>query len=186
MEACFQHPDRPAVEHCEECQRALCGSCLWYAESGERLCPEHAAYGLQSGRAVIPPERYAEGIAHSEASAARPAQATAPYQGNSTDVTALLAAASGVLALGACFGMSWLMPVVAFGLGLASWLQSKESLDPKRTQWLSGVGMVTGGLFAVGLVAFFVMIFGCMFIPALLASRPIPPLPTPALITPIP
>lgn len=186
MSVCYQHPDRLAVEHCEACRRPVCGSCLWYAESGERLCPEHAAYWLQAGKGVIPPERYAEGIAHSQASAARPSQATAPYQGNSTDIMALLSASSGVLALAACFGLSWIFPVMALGLGLAGWLQSKEAHDPRRTQWLAGVGMVTGGLFAVGIVMFLVMIFGCMFLPALLASRPTPPLPTPILITPVP
>jgi hypothetical protein len=186
MEACFQHPDRLAVEHCETCRRPLCGSCLWYAESGERLCPEHAADRLREGKGVIPPERYAEGIAHSQASAARPAQATVPYQGNSTDVTALISAVSGLMALGACFGLSWILPLMAFGLGLAGWLQAKDAHDPRRTQWLAGVGMVTGGLFAVGLVMFFVMMLGCMFIPALLASRPSPPIPTPIFPTLVP
>ena len=40
------------------------------AESGERLCPDHAADFLKAGKTVTPPERYAEGIVHSEASAA--------------------------------------------------------------------------------------------------------------------
>ncbi|MBI3359552.1 MAG: hypothetical protein HY023_00390, partial [Chloroflexi bacterium] len=78
------------------CRKPVCGSCLWYAESGERLCPEDAAIWRASGRTVFPPERYAEGIPLSEASSAAPPPDQAPYRGNSIDVTALLATAVGL------------------------------------------------------------------------------------------
>src|SRR5262245_48865145 len=139
-EVCFRHPERVAVEHCEICRRAVCGLCLWYAESGERLCPDHAAEFQQAGKSVIPPQRYAAGIAQSEASATRPAQPEAPYQGNSADVTALIAAVMGALTLAWCAGLVWIIPLLAFFLGLTGWLQAKSAFNPQRTRWLSGLG----------------------------------------------
>lgn len=149
-EVCFQHADRPAVERCEVCRRPVCGSCLWYAQSGERLCPEHAAAWSEAGRAVIPPGRYAEGIAQAEASAAAPGPDRAPYRGNSTDLGALLAAVAGGLGLASCFGLAYVIPLAAFALGLVTWLHAKDSTDPTRTRWLAGAGMATGGVFVLG------------------------------------
>ena len=162
-EPCFRHPERASVEHCEICRRAVCGLCLWYAESGERLCPNHAAEFQQAGKKVIPPDRYAAGIALSEASAARPAQAQVPYQGTSADVMALIAAVMGSLTLAWCAGAAWIIPLLAFVFGLTSWLQTKNAFDPKRTRWLSGIGMVSGGLF-LGITVFsFLIFFLCFF-----------------------
>lgn len=147
----------------------MCGSCLWYAESGERLCPDHAAEFLQQGRAVTPPERYAEGIGHSEVSAARPADDRLPYKGNSTDVAALIATLAGIAALLSCSGFTFVFPIVAFALGLAAWLQARTSADPTRTRWLAGVGVASGGVFVV----FFLMLtagMGVCFLSAFLAS----------------
>ena len=110
---CYRHPTRLAVEHCEQCRRPVCGSCLWYAESGERLCPDHAADFLKAGQTVTPPERYADGIVHSEASAAQPAGVSLPYQGNATDLNALVAGVIGVSALLTCVGQAWLLPFLA-------------------------------------------------------------------------
>jgi hypothetical protein len=150
VETCFRHPDRPAVERCEVCRRPACGSCLWYAESGERLCPDDAAIWRVSGRTVFPPERYAEGISSSEASAAAPAPDQAPYRGNSTDLSALLSALIGVVGLASCFGAVYVLPLIAFALGLVGWLQAKDSVNPRRTRWLSGVGLASGGVFILG------------------------------------
>lgn len=166
MSLCYQHPERLAVEHCEVCQRALCGSCLWYAESGERLCPDHAAEWLREGKTVHPPERYSEGIAHSEASAARPVGPRAPYIGNSTDLNALLSAAGGVLSLAMCFGLAYFIPLIAFGMGLVSWLQSKDALDPKRTRTLAGVGMVGAAVMLVLVIGSLML---CMVFPFIMA-----------------
>ncbi len=166
MNTCYHHPDRTAVEHCEVCQRALCGSCLWYAESGERLCPDHAAEWLQAGRTVRPPTHYAEGIEHSEASAARPAQPRAPYTGNSTDVMALLSAAGGLISLASCLGLAFAIPLVVLGMGLVSWLQAKDALDPPRTRWLAGLGM---GAALVLVVGFMFFIGACFILPLFMA-----------------
>jgi hypothetical protein len=153
-ETCYRHPSHLAVEHCEICRRPVCGACLWYAESGERLCPDHAAEFLQQGRTVTPPERYAQGIGPSEVSAARPAMSNLPYQGNSTDVSALLAAVAGLSALLSCAGFTFLFPIVAFALGLAAWLQARNSADPTRTRWLAGFGVASGGVFVAVILVF--------------------------------
>jgi hypothetical protein len=185
-ELCYRHPARLAVEHCEVCRRPVCGACLWYAESGERLCPDDAAAFMQAGRGVTPPERYAEGIAPSEVSAARPAAAPLPYTGNSTDVTALLAAVAGVAALFACTGFTFLFPIFAFALGLAAWLQARDSAEPSRTRWLAGFGLASGGVFVlmfVGLVAVGAACFLFAFVSA--AAQPGGGFPTP-FVTPTP
>jgi hypothetical protein len=175
----------------------LCGSCLWYAESGERLCEEDAAVWRAAGRTVHAPERYAEGIAHSEASAAAPPIDAAPYRGNSTDVGALLAAVAGLLSLGQCFGLAYVMPLLAFGLGLVGWLQAKDSIDPARTRLLSGVGMATGGVFVLAGLAVLTLCLMCFVLSLAIPSNrgtvfstPLPPtFPTPtpfAFATPSP
>ncbi len=167
----------------------MCGLCLWYAESGERLCPDHAAEFLQQGRTVTPPERYAEGIGPSEVSAARAPAADVPYKGNSTDVTALLAAFLGVAGLLACAGLSGVFPLMAFALGLVAYLQARDSADPSRTRWLAGVGLASGGLFLLFFLAIFGGILVC-FLTAMLSAAMQPggggfPTPLP-FVTPIP
>jgi len=181
MTGCYQHPDRPAVEQCEICRRPVCGSCLWYAETGERLCPEHAARLEREGRAVTPPGRYAAGIMSSEISAARPPNDDAPYKGNSTDVAALVAAVTMVLSLAACTGLWWALPLLAFGLGLAGWLQAQNSLNPRRTRWLSGVGLFGGGALLLAVLVFFgaclLLTFGPLIFASLLRTGPGGPVP---------
>ncbi len=161
-EACFRHPDRLAVEHCEVCRRPLCGACLWYAESGQRLCADHAAELLRAGQTVTPPERYADGILPSQQSAAQPPQRDVPYKGNSVDVMALAALMSGVAALLSCAGLAWALPIMALALGMVAWLQSKDALDPRRARWMGVVGLTGGGvfvLFILGFVACFALMF---------------------------
>jgi len=177
-ETCFQHPGRPAVEHCEICRRPVCGLCLWYAESGERLCSAHAAEFEKEGKVVHPPERYAEGIALSEAAAARPPAADVPYRGNSTDVGALVAAVAGIVALASCAGLAWVIPFFALALGLVSWLQSKDAINAKRTRWLAVIGMASGGVFFVFVLGLFALMFGCIFLQLALVSS-VRSLPTP-------
>ncbi len=176
--ACFQHPDRLAVEHCEICQRPVCGSCLWYAGSGERLCPAHAAEFEAAGKAVHPPERYAAGIVHSEASAVRLPAADVPYRGNSTDVGALVAAVVGVMALASCAGLAWVLPLFGVVLGLVSWLQAKEAVNTRRTRWLAVIGLAGGGVFFIFFLGVFAMMFGCFFLQLMLVSS-VRSLPTP-------
>ncbi|MBL8059002.1 MAG: hypothetical protein JNK29_20010 [Anaerolineales bacterium] len=180
---CYQHPDRLAVEHCETCQRPVCAACLWYAESGERLCPEHAAAALQAGRHVTPPEHYAEGIPHSQASAARLPQAEAPYKGNSTDLTALAALMAGLASALACFGLTYVLPLIAFILGLVAWLQARDALNPQRARRMSLVGLAGGGVFllaVLGGLALMVLCFVLQFAVIMSANRgPVFPTPTP-------
>ncbi len=186
--ACFQHPDRAAVEHCEICGRPVCGLCLWYAESGERLCSAHAAEFEQEGKVVHPPERYAEGIALSQAAAARPPAADVPYRGNSTDVGALVAAVAGLAALASCAGLAWALPFIAFVLGLVSWLQSKDAINARRTRWLAVIGMASGSAFLLFLVSIFALVFLCFLLQFALIARSGPgsfPTPLP-FATPLP
>lgn len=186
---CYRHPDRLAVEQCETCQRPVCGSCLWYAEGGQRLCPDHAAEALQAGQTVTPPERYAEGIHHSQQDAARAVGPQVPYKGNSTDVTALAAMLAGVGAIAACAGLTWLFPILAFVLGLVAWLQARDALDPRRTRWMGAVGMAGGGLFLVGVLGMVLMCSLCFMLQVALATPGprILPTPTPFIfVTPTP
>ncbi len=179
-ETCFQHRGRPAVEHCEICRRPVCGFCLWYADSGERLCSAHAAEFEKEGKVVHPPERYVEGIALSEASVVRPPAQDVPYRGNSTDVSALVAAVAGIVALASCAGLAWVIPLIALALGLVSWLQSKDAINAKRTRWLSIIGMASGGAFLVFMLMIFASVFLCFFIQlALVSAVRTPPVPTP-------
>lgn len=179
---CFQHPDRAAVEHCEICRRPVCGLCLWYAESGERLCSAHAAEFEKEGKVVHPPQRYAEGIALSEASAVRPPVQDVPYRGNSTDVGALVAAVAGLSALASCAGLAWALPLIALVLGLVSWLQSKDAVNARRTRWLAVIGMASGGAFLLFLVSIFALMFLCFFLQFVLMAS----VRTPPILTPIP
>lgn len=166
---CYKHSDRLSVEHCEVCQRPVCGACLWYAESGERLCPEHATEWLQAGKTVSPPETYAEGIHHSQASAAQLPAQNIPYKGNGTDLTALAALITGVTALFACAGLYYLIPILALGLGLVAVLQAKDALNPSRARWMGMVGLASGGLFLMFVLGIIVFFSACMIL-AMLAS----------------
>ena len=179
-ELCYRHPTHLAVEHCEVCRRPVCGACLWYAEGGHRLCPDHAAEFLQRGETVTPPERYAAGIALSEVSAARPTEREVPYKGTSTDVTALLGAVAGAAALLTCLNFAFLFPVFAFALGLVAWLHARESFDPRRTRWLAGFGMASGGVFVVLFLGLTAMISACfLFAFISSATQPSGGFPTP-------
>jgi hypothetical protein len=189
-ETCYRHPTRLAVEHCEVCSRPVCGSCLWYAENGQRLCPDHAAERLKAGETVTPPEKYAEGIVHSEASAAQAGGGGRrwPYQGNSTDLSALVAGLIGVGTLLSCFGLAWALPFLAFGLGLVAWLQAKDAADPHRTRWLAGLGLAGGGIYLLFILGWFLLVLMCMlpvWISIVTAGPQVNPIPTPLpVITP--
>ena len=157
---CYRHPERPAIEHCETCGRPLCAACLWYTEDGERLCAEHAAARKAIGEAVIAPDKYLEAHDDVEADALRRAPApTAPYQGNTLDVLALVAVVIGVVAFSANFGGIYLFPIFGIVLGIVAVLQARQSLNPKRTTTL---GWVAIGTSAVGILFWLVIIFGCL------------------------
>jgi hypothetical protein len=164
----------------------VCAECLWYAESGERLCPVHGELWQLQGKAVSPPERYAAGIAFSQISAANLPQPQTPYQGNGNDVNALIALIMGVASVLACYGMWYVLPVVAFLLGLVAWFHARDSLNPKRTQWLAGGAMASGGVLLIVAFMFGVAILMCAVFSSGLPNRSGPP-PTPYLFpTPTP
>ncbi len=169
--ACYRHPDRPAIEQCETCGRAVCAACLWYTEDGERLCEEHAAVRKAAGEPIIPPERYVEAHDDAQADAARGSVApTAPFQGNSIDVLALVAVVVGVVAFSLNFGGVYLLPLIGVVLGLIVVIQAGQSLNKKRSATL---GWVAIGTSAVGILIWIVFIFGCLgltFLPLFFSS----------------
>jgi hypothetical protein len=160
------------------CQRPLCAECLWYAESGERLCPVHGELWQLQGKTVQPPERYAAGIAFSQISAAEPPKPQTPYQGNSNDLNALLALMMGIASVLACYGFWYLLPFVAFLLGLVAWVQARDALNPKRTKWLAGGAMISSGVLLLAIFALVTAIMMCAVFSASITSRSGPP-PTP-------
>ncbi len=158
--ACYRHPERTAVEFCEVCRKPLCATCIWYAEEGHRLCPDHATEWLQAGKAVLPPERYAEAMHFSQASAAKPMpEADVPYKGRTADLSALLALVFGLSSLLACAGLYFVLPFMALGLGVLAWAQARQAYDPVRARWLGGVGLATGGALTLVMVGS-VVLFG--------------------------
>ncbi len=161
---CTFHPDRLSIEACEVCQRPVCAECLWYAESGERLCAVHGELWKEQGKAVHPPQRYAEGIGFSQISAANPPQPDIPYKGNSSDLNAFIAFVLGLSSILACFGIWYVLPLAAFLLGLVAWLHARDSVNPNRTRWLAGTGMASGGGFLLIVFGFIVLCLMCYVI----------------------
>jgi len=149
----------------------MCGECLWYADSGERLCPVHGEVWQAQGKAVYPPQRYAEGIAFSQVSAANPPKPHVPYQGNSNDMMALVAIVLGLSSLLACWGLWYLLPLVAFLLGLVAWLHARDALNPKRTRWLASGAMAAGGLFLLITFGFILMCMMCYIVTLTTSTR---------------
>lgn len=143
------------------CGRPMCADCLWYADSGQRLCPVHGELWQLQGRPVQPPERYAAGSAFSQVSAADPPKPHIPYQGNSNDLNALLALFMGIAGVLACYGAWYLLPVAAFLLGLVAWLNSRNALNPGRTRWLAGAAMASGGFLVLAALALVMAILMC-------------------------
>lgn len=168
---CYRHPDRPAIEQCETCGRPVCAACLWYTEDGERLCEEHAAGRKATGEPIVPPERYVEAHDDAQADALRGAHtATAPYQGNTIDVLALVAAVVGVVAFSLNFGGIYVLPIFGLVLGALAVLQAGQSLNRKRTATL---GWIALGASVVGIVFWLVIFFSCIgltFLPIFFSS----------------
>lgn len=169
MEQCVFHPRLAAIEHCETCNRALCGQCLWYTEDGHRLCKFHAEELREQGIPVLPPETYAEAINSSLVARPQPAngpeesgsgQQQAPYRGNNQDLTALLAAGIGAITLFSCMGGVYCLPILAVLLGVAAYINAGQAVDPRRTRILSAVGIGISGLMLFMVVAYFLVIFG--------------------------
>ncbi|MCI0395844.1 MAG: hypothetical protein L0332_14990 [Chloroflexi bacterium] len=176
MEHCVNHPDHAAVEHCEVCGRALCGLCLWYGEDGRRLCEIHAQELRAAGEEVLPPETYAEAI--EPRLLKQPAAgnaASVPYQGNSQDVTAFLAAVISLTTLFSCMGGVYCLPIVAAALGLAAFANASKAVDPQRTRTLAGVSLGIGGLMLLFILAYVGFFVGVMAFSFALATSSAPP-----------
>ncbi|HRF49506.1 MAG TPA: hypothetical protein PLC98_17885 [Anaerolineales bacterium] len=117
------------------------------------------------------PERYLDAHDDAEADALR-AQVgpKAPYQGNTNDVIALVAAVVGVVAFSVNFGGMYVLPLFGLVLGIVAVLQARQSLNRKRTQTL---GWVAIGSSLVGIVIWGVFILGCLgltFLPLFIES----------------
>lgn len=170
MEHCVNHPNREAVEHCEICDRALCGHCLWYTEDGHRLCETHAQERGEVGETVLPPETYAEALNNQPLSrqpTEKPDKSQndknikdgIPYKGNSQDLTALVAAVMAVTVLLSCMGGAYCLPIAAFVLGIIGFTNASKAVDPQRTKMLAGVSLGVGGLIFLGILAYFGFFF---------------------------
>lgn len=147
MAQCIHHLQYEAVEQCEHCHVPLCGMCLWYAASGERLCERCAKQWEGVGHVVYRPEEYAEGIQPTLAQPSRLPAQHAPYAGNSVDLTASVAACLGAMLIVSCVPCANVpIALLALILSISSYTNAKRAIDPRRTQLLSIVGIVSGGL----------------------------------------
>jgi len=159
MAQCIYHPQYPAVEQCEVCHVPLCGQCLWYAESGERLCERCARSWQKAGRVVLPPEQFAEGIVPTLAAASRPQQSSL-YTGNHVDLLGLAAACLGgtiFLSCVPCLNAS--MPLLGLLFGLVALVEANKAVNPGRTRILAGIGLSGGVLIILGILFWFVLAF---------------------------
>jgi len=154
---CIHHPQYQAIEHCEHCHVPLCGLCLWYVETGERLCERCAKAWQEVGHVVYPPEEFAEGIRTTLAqpSAVKPRQ-VGMYSGNNVDLAGLVAACLGGMILLYCVPcLNAVGPLLALIIGFIALMDAKRAVDPQRTRILAGVGIASGGLFlALGVMWF--------------------------------
>lgn len=161
MPQCTIHPEIAAIEKCEVCGDELCGLCLWYTADGRRLCVRHAADERAEGRTVFSPSAYADAIPATLAAAPATAEATpAQYQGNSTDLGALIAAVLGVTMIASCSGLGYCIPVLAVILGAALYSNADQALDPVRTRRLALTGIGTGGCLLLIVLSFITLYFG--------------------------
>jgi hypothetical protein len=161
---CTFHPDRLSIEACEVCKRPVCAECLWYADSGERLCVVHGELWQAQGKVIHPPQKYADGIGFSQISAANPPEREVPYKGNSSDLNALLAFLLGIASVLSCLGFWYVLPVFAFLLGIVALLHARDALNPTRTRWLAGSAVATSGIFMLIIFGFIVLCMMCYIV----------------------
>jgi hypothetical protein len=165
MDPCINHEDLVAIEQCETCDRPLCALCLWYSADGHRLCEEHALERREHGETVYSPAVYAEAVQSTlEVRPDLRDGATAAYQGNKQDISALLAAVLALTAMFSCCGGVYCLPIIALLLGGAAYLGADKSFDSGRTRRLAGIGIGIGALlmaatlFFVGFYVFLIVI----------------------------
>ncbi|MBN1581121.1 MAG: hypothetical protein JXA89_10490 [Anaerolineae bacterium] len=147
MVQCIHHPQYQAIEHCEHCHVPLCGKCLWYVESGERLCERCAKAWQEVGHVVYPPEQFAEGIQPTLKQPVADAQPRHPYEGNSVDLAGFAAACLGGMMLLYCIPcLNALAPLLGLLVGIIALVEAKRAANPARTRILAGIGVAGGGL----------------------------------------
>ncbi len=100
----------------------------------------------------------AEAVVPQEATTAPEMPALPPklYQGNGWDITALLATATGVLAILSCgsFGfMVYCLPVLPLILGIVAVVAARRAAEPRRSRVLGWIGLGSGALTTVLLIA---------------------------------
>ncbi len=167
MAQCINHPQYPAVERCEKCGVPLCGLCLWYAESGERLCERCAQEWQASGQVVHAPSDYADGI--------RPTLLPQPtgwqqetYTGNGIDLAGLIAACMGAMVLLSCIPcFNTIIPFLGALVGLAALAGANQAANPRRTRILAGIGI--GGSVVV-ILTWGIWMFIFLVLPLMMAA----------------
>ena len=147
MEQCVNHSQYDAVEHCEHCHVPLCGLCLWYVESGERLCDRCAKQWEQTGTVVYEPKQFVDGIQATLAQSVSKSEQPGLYTGNRVDLGAFAAACLGAIVLISCVPcVNVLTPVLGLLVGVVTLSEARRAVDPKRTRMLAWVGIGGGGL----------------------------------------
>jgi hypothetical protein len=147
MAQCTNHAQYEAVEHCEHCGVPLCGLCLWYAQSGERLCERCARQWQDVGHTVFEPERFADGIQPTLSGQGSSATEPGVYSGNSIDLSGFAAACLGAMLLLYCVPcLNMLMPVLGLLVGVMALAEAKRAVNPRRTRILAWVGIGSGGV----------------------------------------
>ena len=82
------------------------------------------------------------------------------YRGNRFDVSALVAAVVGALALVSCATMGYgiyCMPLLPVALGIVGLVTARRSVDEGRTRLLSWIGVGTGGFVLVVVAGLFLL-----------------------------
>src|SRR5262245_59313715 len=146
---CTNHPERAAIEDCEVCGTPLCAYCLYYTSDGQRLCKQHADQAEAAGAFIRSPGVYSGGLIPAQVGAAQPKSkvATALYEGNTSDVVALIGMLFAAVGLSILVpGVCCLVAPVGFILSLVAMLGARDARNPKRTRTLAGIGIGLSGL----------------------------------------
>jgi hypothetical protein len=164
MAQCTNHPQYEAIEHCEHCGVSLCGLCLWYAESGERLCQRCAQQWQSTGYVVYEPQRFADGIQTTLAGQGPPTAEHGLYSGNSVDLGGLAAACFGAMMLLSCVPcLNVLAPILGLLVGLMALAQAQHAINPKRTRILAWIGIGGGSAVMLLGIGWLALSFGLPF-----------------------
>ncbi len=167
MAQCIHHPQYQAIEHCEHCHVPLCGMCLWYVESGERLCERCAKAWQEVGHIVYPPEQFAAGIQATLNQPAAKAQSHSLYSGNNVDLTGFAAACLGGMLLIYCVPcLNALVPLLGLLVGIIALIEANRAINPTRTRILAGIGVASGSLVILAGLAWFGL---TLFLPLMIA-----------------